>query len=611
MKLFWTYLKPHRKAAAIALLLLIGELAVELWHPLLMARLINDGIMTGDMSVVLWWGVVMVVTALAGFATGIVNSVYAARVSQNFGADVRNALFDAVQSFSLARFDRYSAATLMTRMTSDVTQLQNIVFMGLRIMIRSPIMIVGGIVMALTVDVKLAFALVVLAPLLLVLLVIVVNKGFLRFRLVQEKLDAANGILRENLAGMRLIKAFVRFGREISRFGAANRELTDRTVSALRLVELTLPALLLLMNASVVFIIWFGSRQMDAHAANVGDVVAVVNYATRITGALSVVSFLVTSFSRARASAARVSEVLAADRDRPEGAEERTAAAGDTTAPAAGTAAGGSRNPESGLRSGTIERAITDGELVFDRVTFRYPGTKEPALANISFAVKPGQKVAIMGATGAGKSTLFQLIPRLYEPERGEIRIDGVDIRRYPVQTLRDSIGYVPQEALLFSGTIADNIRWGKEDASDAEVAEAAGAAQIEATIRNLPDGYATRLGQKGVNLSGGQKQRLSVARALVRKPKLLLLDDSTSALDAATEAKLLDALDGYACTTLIITQKIGTATACDTILLLEEGRLIASGPHDELLKESELYRRIVASQYGKEALTHVWPASG
>ncbi|CEH28584.1 ABC transporter ATP-binding protein [Aneurinibacillus migulanus] len=569
------FLRPYRKPIIIAVLLMLVELTVELWHPLLMAKIINEGINQQNLSVVLRWGTLMLVLALLGFICGIINSFYAAYVSQNFGFDIRKSLFEKVQSFSFANFNQFPTSTLITRVTSDVTQMQNVVFMSLRIMMRAPLLIIGGMVMALAVNVKLALILVVLIPFLLWFLVRMMNRGVMLFRSVQERLDHVNGILRENLLGIRLIKAFVHYCHESNRFTGANKELMDRTVTALRLVEFIIPLLLLIMNVSVLFILWFGSLEVNTKSGNVGEVVAVINYATRITGALSVVSMIVMQFSRAKASAQRISDVFEAKAD-----------ISDT----------GCANAD--LR-------ITAGKVKLENVSFQYPGISLPALQSISFTVHAGETVAILGATGSGKSTLFQLISRLYDVSGGSICIDGTDIRAMKLDVLRKQIGFVPQEALLFTGTVKDNILWGKEEASMEEIIEAAQCAQMHETIMKLPHQYDTMLGQKGVNLSGGQKQRLSIARALIRKPKILLLDDSTSALDAKTEAKFLASLNAYSCTTMIITQKISTAMQADTIILLQDGKLLAQGNHESLLHHSLLYQQIVQSQFGRESVPH------
>ncbi|WCF08184.1 ABC transporter ATP-binding protein/permease [Paenibacillus thiaminolyticus] len=568
MRKILSFLRPYRGPLSFALALMLVELIVDLWLPLLMARIINEGIVAQHLPAVMQWGGLMVGLALFGFVCGIVNSYYAAHVSQNFGHDIRKYLFKKIQSFSFANFSRFPTATLITRVTSDVTTMQNVVFMGLRIMMRAPLMMIGGLVMALLVNFRLALILAVITPVLFILLVWLMNKAFLLFRSVQDRLDRVNGVLRENLFGMRLIKAFVRDQHEVERFEEANGQLMDRTVAALRLIEFTVPLLLLLMNGSILFVLWYGGLGVQIGSTDLGEVVAIVNYTTRITGALSMVSMIMMNLSRAKASAQRIAEVLQSEVDVTDAADA---------------------DPDA---------VISEGRVEFQRVTFRYPDTEAPVLQDISFTVRPGETVAIMGATGSGKSSLFQLIPRLYDVSGGRVLLDGMDVRSMTMEPLRRHIGYVPQEVMLFSGTVRDNIRWGKQDAADDEVIEAAQRAQIHETIMKLPRQYDTMLGQKGINLSGGQKQRLSIARALIRKPKLLLLDDSTSALDVKTEARLLEALGANPCTTLIITQKISTALQADAVILIDDGRILDQGSHDELMRRSELYRRIVQSQF-------------
>ncbi len=570
-----SFLKLYKKPIYIALLLMFVELFVELLSPLFIAKIIDDGILKNDLSVVLIWGGIMIGLSFLGFAAGIINSFYAAHVSQSFGYDVRKSLFEKVQSFSFANLNRFPTSSLITRLTNDVTQIQVLVFMALRIAARAPLLVIGGVVMALIVNWQLALILVVAMPLLLLFMVWLMSKGVKLFRAVQEKLDAVNSVMRENLLAMRLIKAFLRKKHEQERFAKTNHELKDQTVTALRLIELTMPVLLLVMNLSILGVLWFGSFQVNANQANVGEIVALINYATRIMFAFSVFSFILMGFAIAKASSARISEVLDAEVDLTDGE---------------GTS----------LTENTVQ-----GNVQFDQVSFKYPDTEDKVLKDITFNVKAGETVAILGATGSGKSSLFQLIGRLYDVSNGAIYLDGQNIKTMKLDFLRKRIGYVPQEARLFSGTVIENIRWGKEDATMDDIARAAKAAQIHETIAKLPQQYETILGQRGVNLSGGQKQRISIARALIRKPKVLLLDDSTSALDLQTEAKILGAIKKQSCTTFIITQKISTVMAADNILLLEDGMIVAKGKHDDLMKKSALYQKIYASQHYEEVVSH------
>ncbi|MGO4889181.1 ABC transporter ATP-binding protein [Anaerobacillus sp. MEB173] len=570
------YLKPYRFFMAVALFLLFIELIVELIQPLFMAKIINDGILKEDLSIVMFWGGIMVGLSFLAFLAGIINSFFAAHVSQHYGYDLRKNLYEKVQSFSFANFNRFPTSSLITRMTNDVNQIQMVVFMGLRIMLRAPLVVIGGMIMAFLINVKIAMFIIIAVSILMLFLFWVLKKGRMLFSTVQERLDGVNKVMRENLWGIRIIKALLRKEHEEKRFTNANDELREKTVSALRLMEVTMPILMLVMNLSILGVLWFGSIGVSSGSANVGDVVAIVNYATRITAAFSIFSMIIMIFSRGRASASRISDVLETEVDVTD-----------------------LDNPDKSLR-------MNGGKIEFTSVSFTYPDSNEHVLSDLSFVIDPGKTVAILGATGSGKTSLFQLIPRLYDVTKGNIFIDGYNIKMMKLNYLRKQIGYVPQEALLFTGTVKENIKWGKEDATLEEIIEAAKSAQIHETIMNMPLQYDTIIGQKGVNLSGGQKQRLSIARALIRKPKLLLLDDSTSALDVSTEAKLFKKIKEHHCTTLIITQKISTALSADQILLLEDGKLIADGNHDELIQSSALYLEIVRSQYGKEWNYHV-----
>ncbi|MNZ64942.1 putative ABC transporter ATP-binding protein [compost metagenome] len=483
-------------------------------------------------------------------------------------------MYEKVQAFSFANFNRFPESSLITRLTNDIMQLQNTVFMGLRIMLRAPLLVIGSIAMAFVVQPKLAIWLAAVVPFLAVFLLWVLKKGERLFRSVQQQLDQVNSVMQQNLIGMRIVRVFVRMSHEVSRFGKSSEQLMNRTIAALRLTEATMPIVLLVMNASVIAILWFGRFELDASGATVGEIVAVVNYATRTTAALSIMSMIVINFSRARASAQRIEEVLVTEIDL--------------------------KDNELSIKGNELGR----GSVTFENVTFRYPDSEQQVLRHISFEAEPGAAIAIMGATGSGKSSLVQLIPRLYDVQEGVVRIDGMDNRMLRLEQLRRHIGYVPQDIMLFTGTVEQNIRWGKEDATMEEVIEAAKLAQIHETIMKLPEQYETIVGQKGVNLSGGQKQRLTIARALVRKPLILLLDDSTSALDVQTEAALLRSLRNMNCTTFIITQKISSTVGADKILLLDEGELLAQGTHEQLLRESSLYRKIYESQFGKEGVS-------
>ncbi|MGF9697368.1 ABC transporter ATP-binding protein [Paenibacillus sp. MABNR03] len=580
------YLKKYRVAAIAALVMMLIELAVELAQPYLISKIIDNGIQQGDLSVVWLWGGVLVGSAVVAFAAGIASSFFASHASLGFGFDLREKLYDKVQALSYAVFNRFATSSLITRLTGDVTQVQDTVFMSLRFMTRVPLVVIGSMIMAVVVNPRLGLLLVVMVPVLLVFVIWMIKKAALLFRNVQRRLDAVNGVIQENLTGIRLIRVFVRMGHEIERFAGFSGKLMKGTISALRLTETTMPFMLLMMNGCIIAVLWFGRRDISTGNASVGEVVAVINYLLRTIGAMSALSWILVTFSRASASAQRINEVFDTV-DTSETAQETSSA----------------HNMGSGEKS-KRPKAV-QGAVEFQGVGFSYPNSDITVLEDITFSAKRGERIAIMGATGSGKSSLVQLIPRLYTEERGKVLIDGTDANQLDIPTLRGAIGYVPQEVILFTGSVRDNIAWGREDATLEEIKEAAKRAQIHDTIEKLPNGYDTQLGQRGVNLSGGQKQRLSIARALIRRPSILILDDSTSALDVATEARLLDALEELSCTTFIITQKISSTTSADLILLLDDGRLIGQGKHEDLMDSSELYRRIYGSQYG-EGTPHV-----
>ncbi len=569
-----SFLNKYRTAAVSALVIMLFELTAELIQPYLISKIIDEGIRPQQLSVVWLWGGVLAASALLSFIAGVLSSFFASHASQGFAYDLRDRMYSKVQSFSYSVFDRFAESTLITRLTGDITVLQDMVFMSLRFATRVPLVVTGSVIMALVVNVKLGLFLVVTVPLVLVFAFFMIRATTRQFRRAQRRLDEVNGVIQENLTGIRLIRVFVRMGHEVERFAKVASRLMADTVAALRLTETTTPFILLTINAAVLAVLWYGRLDISSGAATVGETVAVINYSLRVTGALSALSSIMAAYSRSSASAQRVGEVLdTASDELVSGAEEAL-----------------------GKRAPAGPSAI-QGRLEFRDVSFRYAGSEVKVLEHISFTAEPGQTIAILGATGSGKSSLVQLIPGLHRPSEGSVLVDGQEVSSLDPSSLRRAIGYVPQEVILFSGSIRGNIAWGREDASLEQIRQAAARAQIHETIEKLPQGYDTLLGQRGINLSGGQKQRLSIARALVREPAILILDDSTSALDMRTEAALLKALEEIACTTLLITQKISSTRSADRILLLDEGRLIASGSHEELLASSPLYRRICESQ--------------
>ncbi|GGI13321.1 ABC transporter ATP-binding protein [Gottfriedia solisilvae] len=568
-----TFLKPYRLTMGAAIFFLLVELIVELYQPYILSKIIDKGILNNDLSYVTKWGLVMLVLSVVAFIGGVLNTFYSTHVSQSFAFGLRKSLFEKVQTFSFTTFNFLPTSSLITRLTNDVTQLQNTVFMSLRIILRAPLMVVGSVVMALILDWKLSFVLFFILPLLFFFLNWMVQKGRELFKRVQENVDSVNSVLRENLMGMKLIKAFVRNDFEDERFQVINNNLKRKTATALKTMEVTMPVLLLFMNASILVVLWYGNSKVHSNQSNIGEIVAIVNYISRITSTFSVFSFIIMAFSRARASSERIEEVLTIEEDFIE------------------------KNEGNKLRN------RIEGKVQFHDVSFQYPNTENDVLQDISFVAYPKTSIAILGSTGAGKTSLFQLIPRLYDVSEGTILIDDQDIRKMNSKELRGQIGYVPQEALLFTGTIKENLLMGRENASDEDVYTAAKHAQIHETILSFPNGYESKIGQKGVNLSGGQKQRLAIARALLRKPSILLLDDSTSALDLKTEAKLIQSLKEYDCTIFIITQKISSAINADKILIIDDGCLVEEGTHDSLLESSKLYKAIYYSQYGREEI--------
>jgi len=564
MKTVFSYAKPYKWFAVIAIALMLFELFVELIQPLIMAKIIDEGVVVKDITTVYQWAVILLVLTLVTFIAGVVNSYFSAHVAQSFAFDLRSALFAKIQSFTMATYIKYPSSALITRLTNDVGNVQQVLFMLLRIMLRALLAIIGSFIMAFYVNAKLASILLIGTPLVAIFLVLMVTKGIKLFSKVQKSLDGVNRKLQENLQAIRLVKAYMRGDYETQRFAKIAQRLKIDSVKAMRTMEYIMPVLLFIMNVSMLGVIWFGASFVGTGDIKLGEAVAVINYTMRITMIFSMFVFIIILFARAKASAERMEEILLVD----EGIEI-IGEPGD----------------------------LLQGDIVFTNVSFRYSEQTAYVLKDITFTLKEGEKLAILGATGSGKSTLLQLLLRFYTPTQGTITIGGQNIADVDVATLRSSLGYVPQQSVLFSGSIEANILWGKEDALAEEAQRAASQAQIHTSIESFEDGYATIVGQKGVNLSGGQKQRLSIARALMRKAPILVLDDSTSALDVKTEQALWQALDNEAATMLVVTQKIQTARGANKVALLHEGELVAFGTHEALLATSALYQQIAASQ--------------
>lgn len=545
----------------------------DLYLPTLMADMIDKGVVLGDIPYIWRIGLVMLLVSAIGGAAAVLASYYSAKSAMGLGRDLRRKVFNHVEGFSLQEFNEVGTSSLITRTTNDITQIQQAVIMMLRMVISAPIMLAGGIIMAVSKDAKLSLILIVTMPVLIGSILLIFYKGMPLFQLVQKKLDRLNLILRENLTGIRVIRAFNREKQEKARLKQANKELTDISIKVNKIMAFMMPIMMLVMNLTVTAIIWFGGIRIDNGAMQVGDLMAFIQYVMQIMFALIMASMMFVMIPRAAVSAKRINEVLAMQ--------------------------------PSFFNSGTEQADREKGTLEFDHVFFSYPGAEEPALSDITFKTGRGEITAIIGGTGSGKSTLVQLIPRFYEVTSGTIRLNGIDIRHASQEEIRSKIGYVPQKAVLFTGTIADNIRFGKQDAEQAEIERAAQIAQAEDFINKMKDGYQSEIEQGGSNISGGQKQRLAIARALVRKPDIYIFDDSFSALDYKTDAKLRAALkeETKDAAVIIVAQRVSTVMDADRIIVLDNGHMVGMGTHQELLASNEVYREIVASQLSEEEL--------
>lgn len=581
LKLF-RFLGPYRWGVALVMALVLLQSLAELYLPTLMADIVNKGVVTGDNAYIWRIGGFMLLVTLGGTLVSIGASYYSSRISAGFGRDVRGKVFSHVENFSLQEFDKIGTASLITRTTNDINQVQQVLVMMMRLMVMAPMMCIGGLIMALSKDAKLTLVLVVAIPVLTLTILLVARKGLPLFRAIQKKLDKLNLVLREGLTGIRVIRSFNRLEHEQGRFVEANRDLTETSVKVNQIMALLMPLMMLIMNFSSIAIIWFGGIRISEEHMAVGDLMAFLQYAMQIMFSLLMLSMMFVMVPRASASAVRINDVLLQD-----------AVIKDPAKPASKRGRQGDGKTISG---GTVE---------FDNVTFSYPGAEQPAVEGISFRAMPGEVTAIIGGTGSGKSTLINLIPRFYDIDSGSIRIDGVDVREYTQEQLRAKIGLVPQKAVLFTGTIADNIRYGKEEATDEEIRRAADIAQATDFIEGMQDGFGSMIAQGGTNVSGGQKQRLSIARALVRKPDIYLFDDSFSALDYKTDARLRAALrrETTASAVIIVAQRVSTIMDADRIIVLDEGRIAGIGNHRELMATCEVYREIVSSQLSEEEI--------
>lgn len=570
MRKFGSYLFSYKYFILLIFSFIFIQALSQLYLPTLMGDIVDHGVVTGDIPYIWKTGLWMLFVAAIGVLMSVIISYYASKVAMSIGRDMREDVFTYVSNFSLHEFDTLGTASLITRTTNDVTQIQQATIMMLRMFLTAPFMLIGGIIMALSKDAKLTLVILFAIPFIIVTIMFILKKGYPLFQGVQKRLDRLNMVFRENLTGIRVIRAFAKGDVEQERLQQANEDLTEISIRVNRLMAMTMPLMMLLMNVTVVLIIWFGGIRIDGGNMQIGDLMAFIQYVMLIMFALMMASMMFVVLPRAAVSANRIQEVLAMEQTRP----------------------------KEGDKQGTDHA----GELQFHDVTFHYPSADEPALKDIHFTAKPGEVTAIIGGTGAGKTTLIHLIPRFFEITSGKILVNGVNVTEINMDELRKKIGLVPQQALLFSGTVKENIRFGKEDVTDTDIKHAAKIAQADDFIEKLPEGYDTFIEQGGANLSGGQKQRLSIARALARKPEMYLFDDSFSALDYKTDKNLRNALreEINEAIMIIVAQRVSTIMDADQIIVLEKGKMVGIGTHEELVKTNKVYQEIVASQFGK-----------
>ena len=563
------YVKPYLSAFILGPIFMIVEVLGEVILPKLMSIIINYGCGQGGyesrgIGFITLIGGAMILTAVFMMAGGVLGAYFAVKASVNFAADLRRDVFKKVQEFSFANIEKFSTGSLVTRLTNDITNMQNVISIGLRMLLRAPGMLIGGLIMAFVMNWRLAIVFCVVIPLLIIAIVLIMRVALPRFNIMQTKIDSLNSRIQENITNQRVVKSFVRDDFEKKTFDTANEDLKDNTLRAMKVVIMTIPIMTLAMNITVMAVVWFGGRQIIVGSMAVGDLTAFTTYVTQILMSLMMVSMIFIQGSRAMASSRRILEVLDTKVD---------------------------LNDE---EASMTDKKVEKGEIEFRHVGFRYyKKHKNNVLQDINFVAHPGEVIGIIGSTGSGKSSLVQLIPRLYDCDEGEVLVDGVNVKEYSLEHLRNGVAMVLQKNTLFSGTIMDNLRWGDEHASDEEVRQAAEAAQADLFVRDFNEGYNMELGQGGVNVSGGQKQRLCIARALLKKPKILILDDSTSAVDTATEAKIRQSFSTTLkdTTKLIIAQRISSVETADRILVMDEGRIVGQGTHEELLNTCEAYQ--------------------
>lgn len=575
MKQYKKYVIPYKSAFILGPIFMIVEVLGEIILPKLMSMIINYGcgqdvtVAAKGPAYIIGIGAAMIGTALLMMMGGVLGAYFAVKASVNFAGDLRRDVFAKVQKFSFANIEKFSTGSLVTRLTNDITNIQNVLSMGLRMLLRAPGMLIGGLIMAFLMNAKLALVFCVVIPVLIIALAFVMKTAFPRFDVMQTKIDGLNSRIQENITNQRVVKSFVRDDFEKETFDRANNELKDKTLRAMKVVILTMPIMTLAMNLTVMAVVWFGGQQILIGDMPVGNLTAFTTYVTQILMSLMMVSMIMIQGSRAMASSHRILEVLDTDIDlNDDNASEK-------------------------------DRLVTSGEIEFKNVCFRYyKKHKKNVLQSINFTAKPGEVIGIIGSTGSGKSSLVQLIPRLYDCDEGEVLVDGVNVKEYSLNHLRDGVAMVLQKNTLFSGSIMENLRWGDEEATDEQVKEAAKAAQADGFVSEFADGYDRELGQGGVNVSGGQKQRLCIARALLKRPKVLIFDDSTSAVDTATEASIREGLASLKDTTkIIIAQRVTSIQHADQIVILDDGKIHAIGTHDTLLASDPIYQDIYYSQ--------------
>lgn len=573
-KRYKSYILPYKSAFILGPLMMVTEVLGEILLPKFMSMIINHGVAQKDGGYILKMGLVMAITSFLMAAGGILGAYFAAKASISFTTDLRRDLFARVQQFSFKNIDTFSTGSLVTRLTNDIQQVQNLIMMGLRMMLRAPGMFLGALVMAFWMNAELAAVILMVIPLLTAAIVWILRTAYPRFTAMQKALDTLNSGIQEVLTNVRVVKSFVREDYEEKRFADTNRELKEAGLRALKIVIATMPVMMFAMNVTTLAVVWFGGNLIIGGRMAVGDLTAFTTYIVQILMSLMMLSMVFLQSSRAMASIRRIDEVL----DEPIDLSDENASQKD--------------------------RKVEKGRVEFKDVSFSYREGGEPVLSHISLTAEPGETIGILGATGSGKTSLVQLIPRLYDVTEGSVRVDGIDVREYSLKNLRDGVGMVLQKNVLFSGTIEENLRWGDETATEEEVRRAAVYAQADSFVNSFAEGYKTEMGQGGVNVSGGQKQRLCIARALLKKPKILILDDSTSAVDTATEAAIRTAFreDLKDTTKFIIAQRLSSLEYADRILVLEDGRIIGEGTQEKLLASCEAYREIYETQYGKRA---------